>query len=59
MNDLDIILAFVIYFLPTIVAVLRDHHQPIGLLNLLLGWTVIGWIIALIWSFSHIPPKGV
>ena len=25
----------------------------IGLLNFFLGWTVIGWIIALIWAFAH------
>ncbi|WP_158748394.1 superinfection immunity protein [Acidobacterium sp. S8] len=43
-----------IYCLPTIIAVYRNHHSrvPIILVNILLGWTAIGWIIALIWSFT-------
>jgi cytochrome c biogenesis protein CcdA len=31
------------------------HHQkqvPIFLIDLLLGWTLIGWLAALIWAFS-------
>ena len=42
-----------ISFLPFIVALLRKHPQkvPIFLLNLLLGWTGIGWVVALIWAF--------
>jgi len=37
-----------LYFLPTIVASLR-HHQaaPVFVLNLFLGWTFIGWVVAL------------
>ncbi|MBR1302165.1 superinfection immunity protein [Bradyrhizobium sp. AUGA SZCCT0042] len=44
------------YFFPSIVAFLRGHHQvvPIFLTNLFFGWTVIGWIGALIWSASAI-----
>lgn len=40
------------YLLPTIVAVLRKHRQlpAIALLNILLGWSGLGWIGALIWS---------
>ena len=42
------------YFLPTIIAVQRDHpsSDAIFFLNLLLGITVIGWIVALIWSLT-------
>lgn len=42
----------VLYFLPTFVAMLtKNKNVPsIFILNLLLGWTLIGWIIALIWS---------
>jgi uncharacterized membrane protein len=38
------------YFLPTIIAHQRetDNEQWVGILNLLLGWTVIGWVILLI-----------
>ena len=41
-----------IYFLPWFNAIERDSPQrtAIGLLNLLLGWTFLGWVIALVWS---------
>lgn len=41
-----------LYFLPAIVAAFRKHRNkaPIFLLNLLLGWTVVGWVAALVWS---------
>lgn len=40
------------YFLPTAVALLRGIKTPQGpiLLNLLLGWTILGWVAALIWA---------
>jgi len=40
------------YFLPTIMG--RDKRDASGifLLNLFLGWTVIGWVIALLWAVS-------
>ena len=49
-------LALVAYFAPTIIAYMRAHQQrvPILLLNLLLGWTVLGWIGALIWASTHV-----
>lgn len=49
------ILAFVIYFLPTIIASSRNHRNSatIGVLNFFLGWTMLGWIICLAWSFSY------
>ena len=42
------------YFLPTIIAMLRKKHNvtAIFVLNLLLGWTFIGWIVAFIWSLT-------
>jgi len=41
-----------LYFLPTMIAVDRRHRSAlaIGVANLLLGWTILGWIFALIWS---------
>ena len=43
-----------LYFLPTLIAVKRDHRNmaPIAVINLLLGWSLVGWVIALAWSFS-------
>jgi len=40
-----------IYLVPALIAFRRGHHQrvPILLFNLFFGWTLIGWIAALIW----------
>ena len=42
--------ATALYFLPSIVAHNKRDFAGIFLVNLLFGWTVIGWIIALIWA---------
>jgi hypothetical protein len=42
----------VLYFLPSIIGHDKRSFVGIFLLNLLLGWTVIGWIFALIWACS-------
>tara|TARA_R110001583_G_scaffold4918_3_gene27504 strand:+ start:198 stop:431 length:234 start_codon:yes stop_codon:yes gene_type:complete len=41
-----------LYFLPLIIAALRDmpNAVAISVLNLFAGWTVIGWIVALVWA---------
>ena len=51
------LLLVALYFLPAIAADLRRHPSAfaIGLLNLLLGWTVLGWIIALVWAVAAQP----
>lgn len=40
------------YFLPAIIAIKDKHLQrgAITILNLLLGWTILGWVIALVWA---------
>lgn len=49
------IFGFVIYFIPSIVAYHRKHLQfiPILLLNIFLGWTLLGWVGAFVWSFMN------
>ncbi len=46
------VLIFAFYFLPTLIAFLRQHKNKLAifLLNLLLGWTVLGWVVSLVWS---------
>ncbi len=43
-----------VYFLPTLEAVYsrRKHAACIFVVNLLLGWTLLGWIGALAWAFN-------
>lgn len=44
-----------LYFMPWFVAALRHHHRRymIGLLNMLAGWTVIGWVGAFLRAVSE------
>jgi hypothetical protein len=42
--------AMVLYFLPTIIGHNKRGAAGIFLLNFFLGWTVIGWVIALVWA---------
>lgn len=51
--------AVVLYFVPLLVATTRNHVNmlAIGVLNLLLGWTLIGWVAALVWACTAQKPK--
>ena len=46
------IIAIALYFMPTIVAGYRQHSSffLILVLNILLGWTMLGWLLLLIWA---------
>ena len=46
------LLLLVVYPLPIAVAALRKHNATLDIVafNLWLGWTIIGWVVALIWS---------
>ena len=52
---------FVMYFLPSIIAIVRSKRDitAIVLLNLFLGWTAIGWVVALIWALKNDVPMVV
>ena len=43
-----------IYFIPYIVATQnkKQNAGAIGALNFFLGWTLVGWVIALVWAMS-------
>jgi Superinfection immunity protein len=49
---------FVLYFLPAIIAFARSKRDAVSILvlNLLLGWTMIGWVIALVWALRQDAP---
>lgn len=42
----------IIYMLPTLIAYARDipQRQTIGVLNIVFGWTLIGWVIMFLWA---------
>jgi hypothetical protein len=49
------LLAVLIALLPTLIALRREHEHQVAItfLNLLTGWTGIGWIVALVWATSR------
>jgi len=51
-------LPLLIYFLPSIIALARSKRDTLAifLLNLFLGWSVIGWIVALVWAAKNDVP---
>jgi hypothetical protein len=55
-----LILTVAVYFVPAIVADRRKHNNrlAIGILNFFLGWTVVGWVGALVWACTNDVEKG-
>ena len=50
---MGIVIAAIVYLVPTIIAVSRYKtgvHGSAIVVNILLGWTIIGWVIALAMS---------
>lgn len=48
-----------LYWLPTMIAVLRRTPSALGVaaINFFLGWTVIGWIVAMILALAAYPAQ--
>lgn len=46
------------YFVPTFIARFRSHHNFVAIMmvNVLLGWTFLGWVVALVWAFTNPAP---
>lgn len=49
-----LLIVAVFYFIPTMVASNRGHLSvaAIFMFNLFLGWTFLGWVLALVWSLT-------
>ena len=47
---------FLLFFMPTIIAIARGA-RPLGVffVNFFLGWTIVGWWVALAWSLAAGP----
>lgn len=53
---LNIVVAVIMamgYFFPIILGRKRRDRERLFWLNFLLGWTVVGWIVALLWSLRE------
>ncbi len=51
---IGILLCLTIYMLPAGIGIIRGRSNSgaIFVLNLFLGWTLIGWVIALVWAVA-------
>jgi len=47
----------ILYLIPIIVALRKDNNSKVIMINMFLGWTVIGWFIALGMAFG-LPRKS-
>ena len=56
-----LVIALALYFLPAILADRRKRVDvlTLALFNACLGWTVVGWLIALYWALQPNPPAGL
>ena len=54
------IILFYVYLAPSLLADYREHHNSLAifLTNILLGWTILGWIISLIWAATAVSKKN-
>lgn len=50
-----LLLFWPLYFLPSLMARGKQHGGTIFALNLVLGWTFLGWIGALVWAATDQP----
>lgn len=50
-----VVIVIALYLIPGIIAYNKQKKNAtaIFILNLLLGWTFLGWIIALIWALTN------
>lgn len=57
----ELIILIIPYFVPTIIAIARGKSNAVSifLLNLLLGWTFVGWVVSLVWACTSNKPKAV
>jgi hypothetical protein len=53
MGSVIVVLAL-FYFLPSVIALLKWRHNSVAIiaLNILLGWTLIGWVVSLVWALT-------
>lgn len=49
---LILIVGGLIYFAPSLIGMNRKGSAGIFALNLLLGWTLLGWVAALVWALA-------
>lgn len=51
---IGILFCLTLYLLPAGIGIIRGRSNAVAIfvLNLFLGWTLIGWVIALVWAVA-------
>jgi hypothetical protein len=54
-----IVVLLAAYFIPAVVAGVRHvpHEGSIVVVNIFLGWTLVGWVVALAMACRSVPPR--
>jgi Superinfection immunity protein len=47
-----------VYFIPSIIARNKRNYNSITALNFFLGWTLVGWVVALCWALMDDAPPS-
>ena len=50
---MEILILIGVYFIPGLVGSNKRNAGAIWMLNLFLGWTLVGWVIALVWAMCN------
>jgi len=61
-NIILLLLILILYMLPTLLAFSREHPRrgAIGVANILIGWTLIGWVVVFLWAaLGHVEEQPV
>jgi hypothetical protein len=50
-----LLVGLLLYATPSFIAFMRGHHQRFAILalNLLVGWSFLGWVASLVWSLTE------
>jgi len=56
---IGVLILLAMYFIPTIVGAIRKvpNIGSVAVVNFFLGWTFIGWVVALAMSARSVPPR--
>jgi len=49
-----VLIGIALYFVPSLIAVTRAKRNTLAIfaLNLFLGWTLVGWVVSLVWALA-------
>jgi hypothetical protein len=49
----------ILYFAPAMAARKKPQYKSVLVLNFFLGWTLVGWVVALAWALKEPEPNRV